>query len=76
MLKHPDHKNTFCECFGPCALCEEYRKEVGAPKLVTSGPFKGFTKIVIDRFERSKEGLVSYQDDIKKILEAHSVKEK
>jgi hypothetical protein len=82
-MKHPDHAKTFCECFGPCDLCEQYRREHGEkeelpakPELITEGPFRGFTRIVIDRFPRTKEGLTSYQDDIAKIIEANSVKEK
>lgn len=22
MPKHPDHANSFCQCFGPCELCD------------------------------------------------------
>lgn len=80
-MKHPDHEHTFCECFGPCDLCEEYRRKHGEktelPKgeLITEGPLRGFTRFKELTIPRTKDGLLSYHDDIRVILEANSVKE-
>lgn len=75
-LKHPDHEKTFCECFVPCSLCEEYRaQQEGRPHIVipatrevpksTTISLPRFTKDLAERNEKS----------IREILADNSVKD-
>jgi hypothetical protein len=77
--KHPDHANVFCQCFGLCELCDaeeiaRLRAEQKPVRFVTveGPPYPGWT--VHDVVPRTKEALLSYQDDIKKVIEENSLK--
>jgi hypothetical protein len=42
MPKHPDHVNAFCQCFGPCPLCdaEELEKRHANPVKIEFKTFE------------------------------------
>jgi hypothetical protein len=78
MLKHPDHAKTFCECFGPCALCEEYRQThtfYQKTREVPKSTSIAFRRLKPTYIVNSLQTLKAYDTPISKILAENSLKE-
>lgn len=81
-MKHPDHGDVFCECFGPCSLCEEWRAQhkkgsviYPATREVPKSPSLAFKTLLRPKFTVEAGGLEKYDTPLAEILSENSLKD-